>query len=549
MIKEAGMERTKVVELARSRQAQETLPGEEGARALRIILEFDKRREPPEVVADIRQKLGLGTTAALLFAQPDGGGIDPALSNYVAVTVDGVDQAAIQGQSFELSYAIAEAAGAATAEPELGTNFFVMPREDGLEGAMEVLGCWVPETQDIALDQPYWALDKINTRAAWDEPPAPGGKSKGEGIVVFQPDTGVADHDELEPGMLDLNRAHDFVADKPGAADPLNYEGNPGHGTGTASVVASRVDGKIAGSAPLATLVPLRALESVVVFDHGRVAAAVEYARQNGANVITMSLGGAWSSALRAAIDRAIADGIIVLAAAGNCVKLVVWPARYEEVIAVGGTNVRDEPWRGTCSGTAVDISAPAEFVPRAKRNPPDGGSPHAVAGGQGTSFAVAITAGVAALWLAHHTPEKVKAAVPPGSSIQQLFVSLLRNTARRPAGFDTENMGAGIADALALIKAPLVLPREEAPFAAADPHRSLRTALARDAGAGAVAAPIGEKRFAAELSHHAVTRALAKSCGSAEGVIPEGAAAPVSRTLREALNAAGTDLSSIGLG
>jgi subtilisin family serine protease len=61
-----------------------------------------------------------------------------------------------------------------------------------------------------------------------------------------------------------------------------------------------------------------------VAFDHGRVAEAVEHARRNGANVVTMSLGGAWSSSLRAAIRRAIADGVIVLAAAGNCVIFVV---------------------------------------------------------------------------------------------------------------------------------------------------------------------------------------------------------------------------------
>ena len=94
---------------------------------------------------------------------------------------------------------------------------------------------------------------------------------------------------------------------------------------------------------------------------------------------------------------------VVVLAAAGNCAIVVVWPARYDEVIAVAGINVRNEPWRGSCRGGAVDISAPAEFVPRAKRNPADGGGPNVVAGGQGTSFAVAITAGVAALWLGHH--------------------------------------------------------------------------------------------------------------------------------------------------
>ena len=81
---------------------------------------------------------------------------------------------------------------------------------------------------------------KIKAADAWKLAPEPGGKAKGEGILVFQPDTGVADHVELEAGMIGTNLAYDFIENKKGAVDPMNYSGNPGHGTGTASVVASR---------------------------------------------------------------------------------------------------------------------------------------------------------------------------------------------------------------------------------------------------------------------------------------------------------------------
>jgi len=462
------------------------------------------------------------------------------LDRFVAITVSEVDLDTIDREAFELSYAIADATGALTAEPELGTDFFVMPSEEGLEGAIEVPGCWVPEGEDIAAAQPFWAVDKINARAAWNLSPAPGGKAKGQGVLVFQPDTGVADHDEIEAGMLDLARAHDFVANRPGATDPLNYSGNPGHGTGTASVVASRAAGKMAGSAPLATLVPLRAIESVIVFDHGRVAAAVEHARRNGTNVITMSLGGAWSSSLRSAIGRALADGVIVMAAAGNCVKFVVWPARYEEVVAVSGTNSRDEAWRGSCRGEAVDISAPAEFVPRAKRNPADGGGPHMMAGGQGTSFAVAITAGVAALWLAYHTVSAVKAVVPHGGSVQALFASLMRASARCPPGFDTSTMGAGIVDAEALLNAGLAFVAEEAPVVSADPYHSLHTLLAEAGGAEAVLGAVDQRRFAAELSHHALSRARAATTGQLESAAGGSMRVPLSETLKKAADDGG---------
>ncbi|MEI4908484.1 hypothetical protein Q8G40_30845, partial [Klebsiella pneumoniae] len=65
--------------------------------------------------------------------------------------------------------------------------------------------------------------------------------------------------------MIGANLAYDFIGNKSGAKDPMDYSGSPGHGTGTASVVASREAGKVIGAAPKATLVPLRAVTSVVV--------------------------------------------------------------------------------------------------------------------------------------------------------------------------------------------------------------------------------------------------------------------------------------------
>ncbi|QHO79400.1 hypothetical protein ACH79_39905 [Bradyrhizobium sp. CCBAU 051011] len=72
-----------------------------------------------------------------------------------------------------------------------------------------------------------------------------------------------------------------------------------------------------------------------------------------------MSLGGIPSRALHAAVQKAVRNNIIVLAAAGNCVSEVVWPARYAEVIALGGINEAFKPWRGSCFGPAVAFSAP----------------------------------------------------------------------------------------------------------------------------------------------------------------------------------------------
>ena len=251
----------------------------------------------------------------------------------------------------------------------------------------------------------------------------------------------------------------DIVDDDPDPTDPLDGQ-NPGHGTGTASVLVSPAGRIVIGSAPLATLMPIRAVESVVRITQVSVARAVDWAVEHGAHVITMSLGGLPAIGLQRAIRRAVAADVIVLAAAGNCVRLVVWPARYDECLAVAGTNAADGLWPGTCRGAAVDISAPAQNLLKADARPGAPGGA-AVSQAQGTSYAVALTAGVAALWLAHHgRPELIGAARARGETLQVMFRRLLQATARRPAGWDPFAMGPGIVDARALLAADLDLGR-----------------------------------------------------------------------------------------
>jgi hypothetical protein len=82
-----------------------------------------------------------------------------------------------------------------------------------------------------------------------------------------------------------------------------------------------------------------------------------------------------------------------------------------------------------------------------------------------GTSFAVALTAGAAALWLAHHGRENLISRYGK-AALQAVFTDLVRKTARRPTGWNSSEYGAGIVDADALLARPLPatapsLPRE----------------------------------------------------------------------------------------
>lgn len=401
-------------------------------------------------------------------------------------------------EAFAAAEAFVQAYQLDAAEPEI--FFTAMPVDqadpDNLEGMEQFPFCWAePEP---ALGK-LWALEAMRVPQAWAFADARGRPSRGAGIVVAQPDTGITKHAELNGVTLVAPR--NLLNGKPNdPTDPLPKTGNPGHGTSTASVLLSPVSLDIAGSAPEAKHMPIRAIESVARLSQIKVAQAIDHAVNNGAHVITMSLGGVASLSLWLALSRAVDAGVIVLAAAGNCVGIVVWPARYDKCIAVAGTDSKDARWTGSCKGPEIDISAPAQNVYRATA--PDNG----VEAGQGTSYAVALAAGVAACWLAFHgRANVVSAARQRGETVQDMFRRMAGATARVPDGWDSFNMGAGIIDAEALLKADfdrgLGTESPTDPVVKETPANSVKSLALAKAGEAALGADIDWQRHSAEIS------------------------------------------------
>ncbi len=321
-------------------------------------------------------------------------------------------------------------------------------------------------THDPATDNEFdWSLRKANVLEAWRlfgsaTPP-------GAGVVVGHPDTGYTLHPELaEPARILIGAGYDFDDDDPNPIDDLDAGvlDNPSHGTGTGSVILSGVGSPgggpgafVSGAAPHAMLIPIRTTESVVLLSMRGLRKAIDHASAQGAQVVSISLGGPLPGfGLRRAILRALDGGTIVLAAAGNEVGVVVFPAAFDEVVAVAASNIRDTPWRGSSHGIAVDVSAPGESVWRARTiRDHNGRLTFSVERGNGTSFAVATTAGVAALWLSYHGWPKLvrKYGV---ANIPRVLRQLLQDTCRTPRGWNTGEYGAGIVDARKLLEAKL---------------------------------------------------------------------------------------------
>ena len=309
-----------------------------------------------------------------------------------------------------------------------------------------------------------WARDAIRCEEAWALPPGPGGATQGAGIVLGQPDTGYTPHPNLGLDALDLTKDRDVIDNDDDALDPLVAPAlspwplpNPGHGTTTASVIAGRGDEEtgIVGVAPQAKIVPVRAVESVVQFFDTDVARSVEYARNVGCDVISLSLGGKGFFGLSAAIQSAVDAGMIVLAAAGNNVGVVVAPASYPNCLAVAATGPHDLPWPESSRGSEVDLSAPGWGVHVAGVCWTDNQPRFEVFRASGTSYAVTHVAGVAALWLAHHGAQSLRRRY--GGQLQAVFLHLLRHGGCRvPAGWDAASWGAGVVDAAAMLSLPL---------------------------------------------------------------------------------------------
>lgn len=137
-----------------------------------------------------------------------------------------------------------------------------------------------------------------------------------------------------------------------------------GHGQGTIAILAgnwitkeesrSNFEG-FYGAIPYAEVLPIKISESVVLLSGRLFAKAVDYAIDQGCDVITMSMAGLPSSVMAKAIDRAYEAGVVVVAAAGNCwskgiarltPKKTLYPARYRRVIAAVGATYHKTPYR-----------------------------------------------------------------------------------------------------------------------------------------------------------------------------------------------------------
>lgn len=312
-----------------------------------------------------------------------------------------------------------------------------------------------------------------NVVAAWQmfaTHPSHGAQLPWKDIRVAHIDTGYTEHAALgwDGGTsmtVDVLRGTEYWPQRD--EDPRDdwLPGFPGHGTRISAAIAGFMPGAPGGPfygvAPGVQIVPYRVTDSVIV-DHVQfaIADAIREAIADDCHIINISLGALrGDSGVADALDQAYEHGVIVCCAAGQVWPRVIYPGRFNRCVTMGGVGPDFKPWASAATGRHVDLCGPADVIRRVKaekRAPGDAAKEiFPKADGDGTSYATATCSGIAALWLAWHGVDALRARYA-SSGLWQLpavFKSLARTSAT-PGQWSTGSdlYGSGVLNAAALL-------------------------------------------------------------------------------------------------
>ena len=259
-----------------------------------------------------------------------------------------------------------------------------------------------------------WGLNMVHAPDAW------GAGYSGKGVVVAVVDTGIDyRHPDLagniwtNAGEIAGNGIDDdgngYIDDVHGY-DFFNHDGDPvdeqSHGTVVAGIIAGLNNGVgVTGVACDARIMVVKVL-GPLGGTFADVAAGINYAVNNGADVINLSLssGGVSSSLMAAAISNALSHGVVVCMASGNAASSIPgYPALFAQTtggIAVGAVNSSGSV-AGFSNG-AGDV-VPYDFVVAPGVNVYSTFVGNYYGTMSGTSMATPYVAGAAALLLSAH--------------------------------------------------------------------------------------------------------------------------------------------------
>lgn len=212
---------------------------------------------------------------------------------------------------------------------------------------------WGLENTGQTIGDQKGSLDAdIDAETAWKNAT---GSIGSEGVRIAVLDTGIdASHPDLDSKII-LSKG--FTGSETDTYD------NFGHGTHVSGIIAAENNNGqgVAGTCPDCRLMVGKVLDDSGSGAYSWIANGIIWASQNGAQVISMSLGGPVKSyTLESAVNTAWKNGAVIVAAAGNSANASnTYPGAYTNVIAVAATDNRDRKASFSSYGKWVDVAAP----------------------------------------------------------------------------------------------------------------------------------------------------------------------------------------------
>jgi subtilisin family serine protease len=295
------------------------------------------------------------------------------------------------------------------AEPDHVVTTNQLPNDPFLNPAIP--GSWGQSYQDL------WGHYKINAPTAWNT-------VQGDGVIVAVVDTGIDNtHPDIAANtILGLDFIGPSCQSPVQGTNPIDHFGHGTHVAGTIAAVGNNGIG-IIGIAWHAQVMAIKGLDDSGCGLDSTLAPAIQYAANNGADIINASWGGQGTSqTIEQAVQFAYGLGVVFVAAAGNSSEdaLNFFPANSPESITVAASDPNDQLASFSDFGSKIDVAAPGVDILSLQASgtqlgpPPTPGTTGYVRL-NGTSMATPHVAGTAALILSQnpgYTVEQVRQVI-----------------------------------------------------------------------------------------------------------------------------------------
>lgn len=279
-----------------------------------------------------------------------------------------------------------------------------------------------------------YGVSLLNAPLFWDQ------SIKGKGINIAVIDSGCyIEHEQLKKNIIDkFNFTNDDFGDTSNVTDYL------GHGTHISGIIAAHNDKTVISVAPRANLLILKVIDKNGDGSYENLIKAINYAsewkgpKNEKIDVINLSLGGPNKDPfLRKSVLKAMANNIIVVAAAGNygdnsdLTNEILYPGYYKNVIQVAAVDKNRIPTPFSNTNKHNDFLAPGQLIYSTFN---DGGYVKL----SGTSMAAAHVSGAIALLRQYFRVNDIPAS-------QERIYEYLASHSASLEGYSTKIQGNGL--------------------------------------------------------------------------------------------------------